>query len=368
MSNDPNNLYNFKKPKLHSSSAKELSSSTNLAFSSTLSSLLASQTQESLSSSTTRGRPRPSKTKEDIFKTHNKGSKKRAAKDLEDGEEGNAYTQIRTTGQGERIDDSTLHRSKKRLAEKAKIYSRLKRGDQQRIGIGIGDGDENEEEEGLVDFDRKWVEGGEKDEDSDSDDSFGGGAANADDNQLVEYEDEFGRFRQVTKKEAQRLERQRRNALLGAEELERMSARPAQPSQLIYGDTIQSSAFTSTLDSETAEKMEELAKKRDRSATPPEMKHYEADKEVRSKGQGFYSFSKDEEMRKEEMENLERMRRETEHGRKEREGLKDKRKREIEERRRVLGEKRAKKQADAFLEGLGDVPTPTLMDGKELKE
>ncbi|TGO69749.1 hypothetical protein BOTNAR_0007g00300 [Botryotinia narcissicola] len=363
MSNDPNNLYNFKKPKLHSSSAKELSSSTNLAFSSTLSSLLASQTRESSSSSTTSGRPRPSKTKEDIFKTHNKGTKKRAAKDLEDDEDGNIYTQIRKTGQGERIDDNTLHRSKKRLAEKAKIYSRLKRGDHERLGNGDGDG--NEETEGLVDFDRKWVEGGEKDEDSDSDDSFGGAASNAEDNQLVEYEDEFGRLRQVTKKEAQRLERQRRNALLGAEELERMSARPAQPSQLIYGDTIQSSAFTSTLDSETAEKMEELAKKRDRSATPPEMKHYEADKEVRSKGQGFYSFSKDEEMRKEEMDNLERMRRETERGRKEREGLKEKRKREIEERRRVLGEKRAKKQADAFLEGLGDVPTPTLMDGKE---
>ncbi|TGO90264.1 hypothetical protein BPOR_0072g00210 [Botrytis porri] len=294
MSNDPNNLYNFKKPKLHSSSAKELSSSTNLAFSSTLSSLLASQTQESSSSSTTRGRPRPSKTKEYIFKTHNKGTKKRAAKDLEDDEDGNGniYTQIRKTSQGERIDDSTLHKSKKRLAEKAKIYSRLKRGDHERLGDG--DADENEDAEGLVDFDRKWVEGGEKDEDSDSDDSFGGGASNADDNQLVEYEDEFGRFRQVTRKEAQRLERQRRNALLGAEELERMSARPAQPSQLIYGDTIQSSAFTSTLDAETAEKMEELAKKRDRSATPPEMKHYEADKEVRSKGQGFYSFSKDE--------------------------------------------------------------------------
>ncbi|KAK8901300.1 hypothetical protein QC760_009748 [Botrytis cinerea] len=220
MSNDPNNLYNFKKPKLHSSSAKELSSSTSLAFSSTLSSLLASQTQESSSSSTTRGRPRPSKTKEDIFKTHNKGTKKRAAKDLEDDEDGNTYTQIRKTGQGERIDDSTLHRSKKRLAEKAKIYSRLKRGDHDRLANG--DGDENEEAEGLVDFDRKWVEGGEKDEDSDSDDSFGAGASNAEDNQLVEYEDEFGRLRQVTRKEAQRLERQRRNALLGAEELERI--------------------------------------------------------------------------------------------------------------------------------------------------
>ncbi|KAB8289521.1 hypothetical protein EYC80_010680 [Monilinia laxa] len=346
MSNDPNNLYNFKKPKLHDSSAKELSSSTNLAFSSTLSSLLASNTP---SSTTTRGRPRPSKTKEDIFKIHNKGAKKRAAQDLQDDE--NGYTQIHKTGEG--IDDNTLHRSKKRLAEKAKLYTRLKHGEHSHPG------NENEEET-LVDFDRKWVESGEKDSDNHSDDSFG---LDASDTELTEYEDEFGRLRQVTRREKRRQERRLQKRLIGAEELERMSARPSMPSQLIYGDTIQSGAFTSTLDAETEGKMEELARKRDRSATPPEMKHYEADKEIRSKGQGFYSFSKDEEARKEEMANLERMRRETERGRREREEAKEKRKREIEERRRVLGEKRAKKQADAFLEGLGDAPIP--LDGKE---
>ncbi|ESZ91072.1 hypothetical protein SBOR_8535 [Sclerotinia borealis F-4128] len=350
MSSDPNNLYNFKKPKLHGSSAKELSSSTNLAFSSTFSSLLASNAP---SSTTTRGRPRPSKTKEDIFKTHNKGTKKRAAKDLADDE--NGYTQINKSGEG--TDDNTLHRSKKRLTEKAKIYSRLKRGEHH--------GPENEnEEEGLVDFDRKWVEGGEKDDDHYSDDSFGGQAS---DSEIVEYEDEYGRLRRGTQAEKSRMERRQTQRLLGAEELERMSARPAMPSQLIYGDTIQAQAFTSTLDAETERKMEELARKRDRSATPPDQKHYEADTEIRSKGQGFYSFSKDEGLRGEEMANLEKMRRETERGRREREEGKEKRKREIEERRRVLGEKRAKKHADAFLEGLGDVPVPvpSPLAGKE---
>ncbi|QSZ30185.1 hypothetical protein DSL72_004705 [Monilinia vaccinii-corymbosi] len=351
MSHDPNNLYNFKKPKLHDSSAKEVSSSTNLAFTSTLSSLLASNTP---SSTTSRGRPRPSKTKEDIFKTHNKGTKKRAAKDVADDE--NGYTQIRQPGEG--IDDNTLHRSKKRLAEKAKIYSRLRRGEQSKPEAGNENG--NEEEALLVDFDRKWVEGGERDSETDSDDSFGLEASDA---ELVEYEDEYGRLRKGTKSEKQRLERRLQNRLIGAEELERMSARPSMPSQLIYGDTIQSEAFTSALDAEIEGKMEELARKRDRSATPPEMKHYEADKEIRSKGQGFYSFSKDEAARAEEMENLERMRRETERGRREREEAKERRKREIEERRRVLGEKRAKKQADAFLDGLGDAPVS--LAGKE---
>lgn len=336
MSHDPHNLYNFKKPKLHDSSAKELSSSTNLAFSSTLSSLLASNTP---SSTTTRGRPRPSKTKEDIFKTHNRGTKKRAAKDLEDDE--NGYTQIHKNS--ESIDDNTLHRSKKRLAEKAKLYSRLKRGEHD------GPKPENEEE-ALVDFDRKWVEGGEKDEeDNYSDDSFGGTAS---DNEIIEYEDEYGRLRQGTTSEKRRQERKMQKRLLGAEELERMSARPAMPTQLIYGDTIQAAAFTSALDAEREEKMEELARKRDRSATPPEEKHYEANSEVRTRGQGFYSFSKEEGARKEEMSSLEGMRKETERRRGGKEEAREKRKKEVEERRRVVAEKRAKRQADRFPEGL----------------
>jgi len=101
--------------------------------------------------------------------------------------------------------------------------------------------------------------------------------------------------------------------------------------------------------------METIAKKRDRSMTPPEEVHYDASKEVRSKGVGFYNFSRDKEGRQREMEALEKEREETERGRKEREERVEKRKKEIEERRRIIGEKRGKKLADAFLDGLGDV-------------
>jgi hypothetical protein len=99
--------------------------------------------------------------------------------------------------------------------------------------------------------------------------------------------------------------------------------------------------------------MEELARKRDRSLTPPEMRHYDASAEIRSKGVGFYSFSRDEGMREREMKALERERVETEMVRKEREEKKRKRMLEIEERRKAIGEKRARKQADTFLNGLG---------------
>ena len=60
--------------------AKEISSSSSLAFSSTLSNLIKNSSAESSKPAAGRARPQ----KEDIFKTHNKNVKKRALKDLED--------------------------------------------------------------------------------------------------------------------------------------------------------------------------------------------------------------------------------------------------------------------------------------------
>jgi Domain of unknown function (DUF4078) len=322
------NLYGIRKPK---SQVKELSSSTSLAFSSTLSSLL---TTSNPSSRTTAGRPRPSKTKGDIFTSHNKNAKKRAARDLEEDGDGDFRGRVGRQDIGG-VDENVLHRSKRKMEEKAKIYARLKRGED------IGD-------DTLVDFDRKWAEkvakGEVEDESSDVESDDGRG-------EMIEFEDEYGRTMKGTRAEAERVERRKRNKVVGQEELDRMSARPVMPSKLIYGDTVQSLAFQP--EEETMGKMEELAKKRDRSLTPPEMRHYDASAEIRSKGVGFYSFSKDEGMRGKEMEALERERLETEKVRREKEEKKEARRKEIEERRRAIGEKRAKKQADSFLDGLG---------------
>lgn len=93
--------------------------------------------------------------------------------------------------------------------------------------------------------------------------------------------------------------------------------------------------------------------------------HYDADREVRAKGAGFYQFSADEETRKKQMEELRQARTETEMTRQELgavdlkagevEGMQDapnalrsraieKRKRELEERRRLVEAKRRKLQ------------------------
>jgi hypothetical protein len=232
-----------------------------------------------------------------------------------------------------------LHRSKRKMEEKARLYNAMKRGEY----IGSDD-------RGLVDFDRKWAEK-EAQGDKDEEDSLGSDEDDSDDvEEVIEYEDEFGRTRKGTKAEAAREERRRRIQANAVEEEERLSARPKAPTNIIYGDAVQTHAFNP--DSVIADRMAELAKKRDKSATPPPDTHYDANAEVRTKGTGFYAFSHDKEGRQQEMDALEKERLETEKIRNEREDKKEQRKREIEERIRLIAEQRSKAQADRFLRSL----------------
>lgn len=238
------------------------------------------------------------------------------------------------------------------MEEKARLYASMKRGDY----VPPSNGGTNKEENALVDFDRKWAEAesaaGEEGRkyDTESDD---GGDSGSEEEEMVEYEDEFGRLRRGTKSDAAREQRRQNAQSYASEELDRMKARPERPERLIVGDTIQAAAFNP--DARMATQMEELARKRDRSMTPPEEVHYDARKEVRSKGVGFYSFSKDSEGRKREMEALGKEREETERGKRERGERKEKREKAVEERKRVIAQKRGERLAERFLDGL-DVP------------
>ncbi|KAF2464696.1 uncharacterized protein BDR25DRAFT_307039 [Lindgomyces ingoldianus] len=309
--------------------AKEISSSSNLAFSSQLSSLIAA------SSSTSRpmsGRARPKK--EDIFATHNKNVKKRALKDLED----SGFTQQKHRGRttDEKADDeATWRRTKRKMEEKARLYDALKRGD-------IDD----EDEKYGVDFDQKWAERqerGEKDSDTDEE-------SNASEESLVEYIDEFGRNRTGTRAEAAREERNKR---LATDEQYRFSARPKPPENVIYGDMIQKEAFNP--DETIMQQMAELAAKRDKEPTPPPPEHFDGRKEIRLKGTGFFAFSTDEEERQQQMSNLEKERQETEKAREVRKKQKEERAKLIAEKRKAVQQKKAKSQADRFLDSLGGI-------------
>ena len=237
------------------------------------------------------------------------------------------------------------------MEDKARLYASMKRGDY----VPPADGGTNKEENALVDFDRKWAEADEAGEagryETESDDGGdsvedGGGEGE----ETVEYEDEFGRLRHGTRASASRELRRRDAAAHAEEELGRMRARPARPEGLIVGDAIQAAAFNPA-----AAGMEALARKRDRSLTPPEEVHYDAGSEVRSKGVGFYRFSKDGEGRRREMDALGREREETERGRREGVERRERRRGEVEERKRVIAKKRGERLAERFLNGL-DVP------------
>lgn len=320
-------------PRQKKATGKEISSSSTLAFTSQLSSLIASSsngpTKTAARSSAARQRPK----KDDIFSTHNKNARKRAAKDLDETD----FTQKHST-RGEDIDEATLHRSKRRMEEKARLYAALKRGDIEDVDDKYG-----------VDFDRKWAEQQESGR-ADDDTSEGEDDANSDEEELIEYTDEFGRTRKGTRAEIAKEETRKKMIAAGVDDPDRFTARPAMPTSIIFGDTIQYSAFNP--DHTISEQMAEIAAKRDKEATPPPDVHFDGKAEIRTKGAGFFQFSNDAEERKRQMANLEKERIETEARQAESRKRKEDRKREVEERRKAIQQKRSKTKADRFLNDL----------------
>ncbi|PHH60368.1 hypothetical protein CDD81_1806 [Ophiocordyceps australis] len=321
MPQDPN-LYG-QRPAKKQKTATSLS--TSLDFTAQLTSIMSTSSSTAATSS---GRPRPSReARQDIFRS-SKPTKSKTSQ-----EEQEARLVLKEVA-GTEEETAELARARRKMEVKARQYAAMKRGDYV---------PKENEAEPLVDFDRKWAESKEQgvlssDDDSDEDSNDGG-------DEVVEWEDEFGRRRRGTRAEKEKMERRIQRGLVGAEELQRMSARPAAPQRIIHGDTIQAMAFQP----DNPQEMEELAAKRDRSVTPPDAKHYDADSEIRTKGTGFYKFSKEEEARVREMAQLEEERRQTEAVREARENQKEMRRREIEQRRREMHARRAQRQADSFL-------------------
>ncbi|OJD15773.1 hypothetical protein AJ78_03991 [Emergomyces pasteurianus Ep9510] len=392
MPTDYQSLYGIRRAK-SAASQKDVTSSSTLAFTTHLSALISKESNPSTSSHNsplTKGRPRSSRSKPDIFTVHNKNTHKRAAADIS-GDSPHVINQVHKRGADiGYVDDATLHRSKRRLAEKAKLYADLKKGEHL---VDSSDEEEGQtalrnpavsaarraESNSLVDFDRKWAEeearrarrarGSASPSGSDRDDD---GDRGVEDVLLVDYVDEFGRSRRGTRAEAAEAALQRRSAPPpriaddedGTEQDSHSdkkatnfnilpSAKPNRPSNLIYGSTVQSAAFNP--DANIAARMEHIAKTRDRTPTPPPEAHYDAEAEVRTRGTGFYAFSKDEAARKEEMDELLKARKETLGERDVATKKKSARDKAKEERRRKIEELRGRRRAEEFLSGLGEL-------------
>ena len=168
-----------------------------------------------------------------------------------------------------------------------------------------------------------------------------------DDDPVIEYEDEFGRVRTAKRSEVPREFHPRHDAQDEDED-----------EDIVIHNPVNHLPIYTPSEERIAEISKEYAED-----TNPLNVHYDASKEVRAKGAGFYQFSADEETRKKQMEELKNVREETEKTRKDlgavdilpgelegmregptKSGAMEKRKREIEERRRLLEEKKKKRK------------------------
>ncbi|EMD34134.1 hypothetical protein CERSUDRAFT_98059 [Gelatoporia subvermispora B] len=277
------------------------------------------------------GVKRPDK-KPTVWARQNSGVKSRAARDIE----------------LEAVDRPTLEAAQAKLQRKAEIYEKLMRGKS-------GGLSEKQLDTLLVDFDQKAADHYESDSD-DVDESLTvpGPPGGAGDDPVIEYEDEFGRVRTARRSEVPR-------HLLPASERDEQDDEDDFDPYVIHNPVDHFPVYEPS-----AERVEAIQKEFSEENNPLNI-HYDAAREVRAKGAGFYQFSGDEETRQRQMEELRRAREETERTRQdtgaldvrpgELEGMRapeadavgikrsramEKRKRELEERRRLLDAKRRK--------------------------
>ncbi|KAF3938316.1 hypothetical protein ABW19_dt0208963 [Dactylella cylindrospora] len=350
MPNPAANRELYGRPKAKNSIPANLSSTSAVALSSELARLAAS--------GTTQGRKRPAKSsKDDLFhKGSNKGVSSRAAKDVADG----GSSRKTTSKDIGYLDDAEIQRARKKMEEKTRLYNAMKRGDYvppAKKLKGGWQGADDDRAGSLIDFDRKWAEreaDGGSDGETSSDDEV---SIRSDDEETVDHEDEFGRTRRITKRELRKLQRDEARADVMAtayDSDEDARKRKVDTSRLIYEDTIQTAAFDQDQFERRKKELEERRQEQ-------EDTHYDATKEVRTKGVAFYQFSQDTEARKKEMEALKAEREKTEKERRAKELKKEERRKEVERRREELKRRRQGKEGEKWLQNFLD-ETPGLLE------
>jgi hypothetical protein len=317
--------------------------------------LVAERKAQMATANTNRVQPQAAKTnKEDIFTRHPRGGKKRAREQISDEKEGGLGQKHSMTS--DTLDEEEERHRKRKMEEKARLYDDLKRG-----YIDDNEGKYN------VDFDRKWAEA--KDRGEDPEDEVSDREGQDDDNELVDYIDEFGRNRRMTKREVAKAERMKKRDEELEKEREEMSVRPKMPDKLIYGDYIQTQAF----DYNRFEKEFAAAKERYEDVDSHfgahgvsiyngdySDKRWYSDKRQDPRlrtgyGTGFFQFSHKEDERKAQMDELEKTHQEALKAQKEKEQqdfYKAERAKAEDVKRNRIAKIRSEKQAKRFLLGL----------------
>ncbi|KAI0661476.1 hypothetical protein C8Q70DRAFT_1051816 [Cubamyces menziesii] len=246
----------------------------------------------------------------------------------------------------EEISKPTLESARAILERKAKVYDKLRKGKS-------GGLDDKQYGELLVDFEQKGIDPYFSSDSDDVDESLTVPVPpdGEEDDPIMEYLDEYGRTRTARRSEIPR----DRLPQAGKEEEEDFDP------YVIHNPVDHFPVYE-----QSEERAEEIKRRLAEESKPPTI-HYDASREVRAKGAGFYQFSADEETRRKQMEELRKAREETQKTRAETgaedvrpgevEGMHsgaeasttstksramEKRKREIEERRKLLEAKRRK--------------------------
>ncbi|TFK72914.1 hypothetical protein BDN72DRAFT_835522 [Pluteus cervinus] len=222
------------------------------------------------------GVSRPDK-KVSTWARQNKGVKARASRDVE----------------LEEVSRPTLESARAALERKAKIYDKLSKG---KTG-GLND---KQFGELLVDFESKPISATYESDSDDVDESLTVPRGPEDESDpIVEYEDEFGRVRTARRSEVPR-------------DLLPSNTEPDEDEDIIIRNPINHFPVYEPSAERVAEIEREFAEENN-----PLNVHYDAAREVRTKGAAFYQLSGDAEQRKAQLDELRAAREETEKVRKE---------------------------------------------------
>nr|ODN92287.1 hypothetical protein L204_05386 [Cryptococcus depauperatus CBS 7855] len=238
------------------------------------------------------------------------------------------------------------------LKAKARKYESIKRGDYSGLT-------KKEWEEAVIDFEKL---GESSIYSSDEDESAVPAKKRWSDDDGVEYVDEMGRTRTGTRREAKEVEDLKRKAdpiELIPSGAEGSSYAEVQQSKVIHGEQHFFPVYQP--DPEAIKEKYRQAEEEARAH------HYDATKEVRTRGAGQYQFSLDENLRAEQQASLKNQRAETQRARTEIEqhggqgAAQDARKRKVEERKAIIAAKRAKMLG-------GEKEVERLREEKRVKE
>ncbi|KAI7882961.1 hypothetical protein K492DRAFT_229802 [Lichtheimia hyalospora FSU 10163] len=241
---------------------------------------------------------RPTDKKPSVWARQNKGVSSRSKRD-----------EVQHLDQ---VESQSLERSRETLERKAKLYEEMRKR--------IHSDDEDGEEGFLIDFDRKYWEEREHQDNAkkrktreEEDTTTMAGEDDDDDDPWVEYEDEFGRTRTIR---SSQLQQQR----------EREQERERSPS---------------TSPSRSPSPLNDMLEPADRAS----IRHYDSTREVRTRGVGFYQFALDQEERDEQMQRLNEIRQETEMARKNAKSVAERRKIMLQKNAERIHARRAQLQA-----------------------